>query len=348
MPNTNFCPNCEAPLRDGAEFCSNCGQRSTDGKRPVINILQDFVSDQLDLDGRLWRSLRALPSPGRLTIEYFLGHRKSHLNPFKLFFIVALVSFAMLKVAQQDSFRVNGMDWSDFVWFTNKQEAFKLMDSLAFVLPEKFSDTEQVGLPDSILNIIKAELSLVKDSVDLNANLRLGFERDSSFMVSVRDFNTMATHDLVEAYAADDTFIQKMVMRQKIKTIKDPSAYLDFIVNNLAWMLACFIPIIAIVLKLLFIRRKRFYVEHLVFSLHLHTVFLILISLFVIVAVRTDPVLIIGGILLFSIYLYYSMRNFYQQSTWKTLAKYLILHLVYPFLFAFFAVIALLVSILFL
>src|SRR5205823_6628003 len=41
--------------------------------------------------------------------------------------------------------------------------------------------------------------------------------------------------------------------------------------NNLPYMMLCCIPLFAFVLKILYVRRRIFYIDHLVYALHIHT-----------------------------------------------------------------------------
>jgi len=112
--------------------------------------------------------------------------------------------------------------------------------------------------------------------------------------------------------------------------------FLETLRSNIPAMMLCCIPLFALVLKLLYIRKGRFYVEHLVYALHIHTFFyvaVIITSLAVMGANRTVPAL--GGwitaimtiALLVQIFL--SIRRVYRQSWFMTLVKFLFGGLVY-------------------
>jgi Protein of unknown function (DUF3667) len=72
--------------------------------------------------------------------------------------------------------------------------------------------------------------------------------------------------------------------------------FLDTLRSNIPAMMLVCIPLFAFVLKILYFRKRRFYVEHLVYALHIHTFFyvaIIITSLAVMGANRTVPAL--GG-----------------------------------------------------
>ena len=50
------------------------------------------------LEGALWKTLRALLSPGLLTLEYFEGRRRRYVAPLRLYLTASLVFFLAVKV----------------------------------------------------------------------------------------------------------------------------------------------------------------------------------------------------------------------------------------------------------
>lgn len=87
------CANCGAALV--GEFCHRCGQkRFVERDRRLGHLLREFAASATDLDGRVWRSLRALVfQPGLLSREYLLGRRVRWLSPASLFLAVSVVYF---------------------------------------------------------------------------------------------------------------------------------------------------------------------------------------------------------------------------------------------------------------
>lgn len=103
----------------------------------------------------------------------------------------------------------------------------------------------------------------------------------------------------------------------------------DFMSNfsdNFAKMMFFLLPVAALQLKALYWRRKRVYVEHLIFSLHIHAFIFSLLILTVILDYKFVMWIVILWTL---IYLYMAMKYFYEQSHPKTLSKMLLLLLGY-------------------
>jgi hypothetical protein len=95
-------------------------------------------------------------------------------------------------------------------------------------------------------------------------------------------------------------------------------------------MLAC-VPLFAFVLKLLYIRQRRYYVEHLVYALHIHTfayVAVVVITLLAMAAQHLVPsvqqLLIFLLSLIAVIQVFLSIRRVYRQGWFMTMFKFLL------------------------
>ncbi len=98
--------------------------------------------------------------------------------------------------------------------------------------------------------------------------------------------------------------------------------------DNFAKMMFILLPVAALQLKVLYWRRKKLYIEHLIFSLHVHAFIFSLLILTVIL----DYKLVMWAVIIASLlYLYLALKNYYQQSHPKTISKMLLLLLSYGF-----------------
>jgi hypothetical protein len=101
-----------------------------------------------------------------------------------------------------------------------------------------------------------------------------------------------------------------------------------------------------LLLKLLYIRRKKFYyVAHIIFTIHFYVfvyIQLLFINLISKIADYTKSGLMYDITIVLSFaffyYMYKAMRNFYEQSRWKTMLKLIILSFFLIFLFTFFLI----------
>lgn len=104
------CRNCNTPL-DGT-YCPNCGQKTIDLERPLIELLKEIIHETFDIDGRAFRTLSTLLSrPGVLTSEFLAGHRRRYTPPFRLYLVISvLFFFVAMQLADQGVLLEQGQD----------------------------------------------------------------------------------------------------------------------------------------------------------------------------------------------------------------------------------------------
>jgi hypothetical protein len=94
-------------------------------------------------------------------------------------------------------------------------------------------------------------------------------------------------------------------------------------------MLVC-IPLFAFVLKILYLRRRVFYIDHLVYALHIHTFAYLAIMLIILVTLglnHTVPGVLAGWIIgllwsVFAVQIFLSIRRVYRQGWFFTIFKF--------------------------
>jgi len=112
----------------------------------------------------------------------------------------------------------------------------------------------------------------------------------------------------------------------------------DALRSNISTMMLFCIPLFAFVLKILYLRQRRFYIEHLVYALHIHAFFYmaVLVTAFGAMAVKQiAPTLerpfIWLCVLAIVAQVFVSIRQVYRQSWLRTTFKFLFGGLVYFF-----------------
>lgn len=89
------CRNCSAPL--AGPYCHECGQKEADLARPFVSLAGDLLRETFDLDGRAWRTVRALfLNPGLLTTEFLAGKRRTYTPPLRLYLFISVVFFVLM------------------------------------------------------------------------------------------------------------------------------------------------------------------------------------------------------------------------------------------------------------
>ncbi len=101
--------------------------------------------------------------------------------------------------------------------------------------------------------------------------------------------------------------------------------------SNLPYMMLCCIPLFAFVLKILYLRRRIFYIDHLVYALHIHTFAYTGVMLIVLVTIGLNhiaPGTITGWIIAllwmaFVVQIFLSIRRVYRQGWFISIFKFL-------------------------
>jgi hypothetical protein len=121
-----------------------------------------------------------------------------------------------------------------------------------------------------------------------------------------------------------------------ITTREFRTALLEKFVHSFPYLLFLSLPLYALYLQLLYLRNKKnFYVEHIIFLIHLYVfTFIVLMVYFTLTAAnkRFDSVVI--DVLKFCLFIFgilytiRAMRRFYEQGWLRTLAKFIIFNVV--------------------
>jgi hypothetical protein len=111
-------------------------------------------------------------------------------------------------------------------------------------------------------------------------------------------------------------------------------AFAQTVVHNLGRGMFLFLPLLAALMKLLYWRPRRYYLEHLLLLIHNHAFVFLLLSLFMLAthwasSSAWTSLCTLALIFYLGRYLYRSMKNMYGQSAWLTLFKFNVLGFAY-------------------
>ncbi len=226
------------------------------------------------------------------------------------------------------------------------------LDSLKNVNP---NFTVGLGQLDSIISA-ESRNDMIKDSFML-ANPRAYFksldEKSGlgTFSDKMEFFGSLLRKDSIRSF--EDAQARYGIVRTTnnklaysfsdsgLRAIRSPGAFLNATFSRLPFVIFFFLPVFTIFIWVVYIRKKYTYTDHLVFSFHNQSLLFILLIISLIIDTIFD--IGTGGLFLsiFGFYLYKAMRNFYGQSRFKTIVKYIFLNTVFAFL-AFFTMLLLL------
>lgn len=354
------CQNCGAPLL--GPHCYHCGQPVSGLVRHFTSILGDFLDSVLNIDSRVFRTLGPLfARPGYLSCEYFAGRRVRFVSPVRLFVFLSIVTFfvAQLTINVGDGAIQLGND-DEISSATTAAQVEKLRDEAIAEVAQGRSKGRDVPGLDAGLRA--AEVAIRAEAQQRIAELQAAAARGESPPrpkpgISFGDTPWNPQSNPVKlawlpAFAND--WINAQIGRAEKNVARmqeDPSLFKDAILGAIPSTLFVLLPVFALMLKLLYLFKRRLYMEHLIVALHSHA-FLCLALLLVFVAMALGQWLapapgalhslfgVIEGALFawMPIYLLLMQKRVYGQGWPMTLLKYSLLGVSYILLLSFGAV----------
>lgn len=344
------CRNCGAPIQASDAFCSNCGQKNTDGRITFGNLFSEFISANFNLDSRIFRTIRDLFIPGKLTMEYFKGKHKSYVHPVRLFLVTVLFLVAsQAYYSAEDDIQIGTNDYETpkiQIQLTQNKVLDRFSHLKDSIRNLATSDTTVIFL-DSLESALYQNFDRTSDSITIGEK-GLVFVDSLYYTVSKEDYVNLSEDELVDKYEVNG-FWEKWNFTQQIRMLRDNQAFGIFFIRNLVWTMFFMMPFLALLLKLFYYKSNKFYVEHLIFSFHTHAFVFLIFGIIVQIANNID--IESNFIVWFSfvwvlIYVYTAVWRVYQQTIGRTILKVAIINILYLVLFILFLVISVVVGML--
>jgi lipopolysaccharide export LptBFGC system permease protein LptF len=145
-----------------------------------------------------------------------------------------------------------------------------------------------------------------------------------------REMYELTPEEIIEKYKIKG-FWQRLGIKQGLKATQDSGSLIHFFMSKLFWATVVMIPALALFMSLYYRRRKRYYVEHIVFLLHFNTAaFLVLIPILWL-SDYSDKVFP-AYLLWFMVHFIASLKFYYHQNWAKTLLKVVVIGITYFFI----------------
>lgn len=336
---TKYCSNCDFPMESWDSYCGHCGQRYRPGRLTFKDLMHEFAESVFEVDSKTFRTIAGLFVPGKLTIAFNEGRRRRYVHPLRVFLVSGVVFFAMINfITLQDlNLGLRGM--------TEGRLESSYRDSLVHEI-----DTVRQNLPPELQN--DREVAMALDSVQkalagtsgqgYNYLLIITWPKGYLAMpdvqqvrVSTQAYFLGSPEALMDRHGIKD-WVSRLVNRQVIKLNRDPTQFSNFLLGHLSWMILLMMPALALLLKLLYIRRDYNYPEHLVFLFHDHALVFLALSVAVLWDKNLEGPFTEFLFLALVVYLYISMRRVYKQGWFRTFVKFSLLGISYIFLFGLF------------
>ena len=338
------CRNCKGDLPENALYCPTCGQKRTDGKVTVGELFREFIDSVFNIDSRFIRTFGMLFIPGGLTIQYFQGRHKRFAHPIRVFLLSTILLLAIFSLTFGDI--VDGANeirqGLEKQWITG--ELLDTFDVVQNRVKEDFTQNNVDVALDSFNKFYKTALER-EDSIDINEGIVFFDDNEAPYptRIATRDIFEMEIDTLIRDYGVTD-FWGKIIFKQQIKFRTHTENFISSIIGLVSWMILIMMPFLALVIKLFYIRRSFYFVEHLIFSFHVHSFLFLLLTIALVVSKWWTVWVWPACGATFLIYLPWAMKRVYKQGWFKTILKFILISNVYLFLLSTFIVLTVMIG----
>jgi len=302
------CLNCNTQLDPTDHFCNNCGQKTDIARVKLGTFIRETLAGVLNYESKFWRTIALMASkPGIFPKRYTEGKHASYVNPFRLYLNFVILFFIVFGIYSS----LNPI-------LLDKENPFNGDNPLETDLNlEQIHFFEHLPQPvPALFEQIKSGVSSPQTAIE-NINLentswnRFLFSKINNTAFTIENFDTQ-----INNYRAE-------------------------YISQLSIGIFLLIPILTLFFKLIYFRRKMYFTEHLVLVFNLQTIFTFfgIIAVFGLMISETSYATLLKTLsLVFLVYLFLALKNFYQQGYLKTLFKFLLINLVSLCLFSTLAI----------
>jgi len=329
-------------------YCHVCGQENVEPRESFWHLVTHFFNDITHFDGKFFITLKDLLfKPGFLSKEYMMGRRASYLNPIRMYVFTSAIFFLIFFsfFRNSESIKLGGSINGKTL------EQIDKMDSATFA---KFTSHINDERERPAKPMTREEFKRFADTV-----FRIFFDTSSAFHFTGTNYGSVKQFDsLQHTSAREHRWFKRQLIYKELELnekyhhnrIEVFNAIKEALMHSLPQMLWISLPLLALILKIMYVRRKQFYyVSHIIFSIHLY-VFLFIAQLILLSISKLNNTLhpgllsfVFGTLFLgLFVYEYLALKNFYRQGWIKTFFKFLLINISYiimlVLLFAFFGV----------
>lgn len=295
-------------------YCTRCGQENIEPKETVGHLIGHFFSDITHFDSKIFITLKDLIlRPGFLTSEYVAGRRVRYLNPIRMYVFISAIFFLALYA---DKGGEGGKGDNDTTINMARQQ---IADSL-----------RRAG-GDSARRASNLKLAAVLDTAGKNGkseSLAMGYSTGGIVKVDIteRKYNTVREYDSVQRTLPDsakEKGTMKWILRNNVRMKEKYGSSVIHkevdVHHDIPKVMFVLLPLFALYVGWFYSRKKYYYVQHAIFSVHFHCFYFLLFLVLLLVGklIRGDwyelvsPVVaVVAGYF----YLVVALRNRFRQS----------------------------------
>jgi hypothetical protein len=335
IPSLTHCENCGAELH--GHWCSQCGQPAIEYRRSFRYVVADLLNEFLNWDSKFFTTLALLIlKPWRLTNEFIAGKRVRYANPLRLYLLASILFFFAV------NYGAKGIHF-DPTKFPDEKRA-ELAAAIADKRPEIEKELSKETLTPEERQKMQKALDYLTRPASSPTTMPTPEGTPSPSPASTGSPTTQSQQtygpvgerpfvvfDDAKSTTPFERWIEGRAKEKMGEHGTKMGLFISTLFSNLPYMMLCCIPLFALVLKILYVRRRIFYVDHLIYALHIHCFFYAGIMLIVLATIGLNhfaPGAITGWLIAlmwiaFVTQIFLSIRYVYRQGWFFSIFKFL-------------------------
>src|SRR5437867_10160252 len=316
-PPLTQCENCGTPLQ--GHWCAQCGQPAIDYRRSFRHVIADLLNEFLNWDSKFFATIGLLlVRPWKLTNQFLAGHRVRYVNPLRLYLLASILFFFAVnygaKGLRLEPGKLNPKDRAELEADLKKAD---LPPAAREELEALLRESSPSPAPPASTNASSPSPAAGTDK-----------QRQEYGKIGERPF---VVFDQAKSTTPFERWIEARAKEKMGEHGTKMGLFISTLFSNLPYMMLCCILLFAFVLKILYLRRHIFYIDHLIYALHIHTFFYTGVMLIVLATVglnRAAPGPIAGWIIAllwiaFVAQIFLSIPRVYRQGWFISVFKFL-------------------------
>jgi hypothetical protein len=323
------CLNCNHVVAE--RFCPNCGQENSDTRKTFHHLFIHFFEDLTHYENAFWKTIKNLLfKPAALTKEYLSGKRLSYLAPVRLYIFISFVTFLVISMLPDGIEEELKSEKKETETVQTKKTGNKLIK-----ITEKVEEEDSLSPQELRLKKLLDEGKLSKKEYDtLVSYTKESLQKNAKFTFGSKKYGTLKELDSIQKHGKDKLSPMKYWLVRKFMKVtqnKKPDeifrSFFESFKHNIPKALFVYMPLFAFLLWLFHDKKKWYYFDHGIFTLHYFSFMLLIILLatlfseFIYLFGENDFIDTIDSIINFAfpiwfiIYFYKANKVFYQETT---------------------------------
>ncbi len=285
------CLNCGHQVEE--RYCPHCGQQNIESRQPFYYLFTHFIEDFTHYDGQFWSTVKNLLfKPGKLTTTYLEGKRQKFVPPVKLYIFVSFITFFMFAIFPPFNIghTEKGKGKGDKITLSTQPQQQVVKEINKAIEKEKLIQKDSA----KITKLTEVQKH-VEDSMKLKS-FQEGLESTMDTENKISDNSSFLGYKTQEEYDKgmagkkrlfgfiNDAFAHKFfsLKEEGVKKGDIMRNLMETSFHNLPKALFIYLPVFAFFLWIFHKKKKWWYFDHGIFTLHYFSFLLVNILIFAI------------------------------------------------------------------